>query len=117
MELPSEKNPIIDTSKQEDEIKGWYQEVLADFRRIGFEPTPAEAAYLRQLIVECLDENEKCITDGIDTYQEIFERFFWNYYGINLSELPKPDNSKDPEDNRRIFIKFLEKLRKDRELI
>ncbi len=104
--------------EKSDGAAAWYQEVLMYLQQaIGFDPTPAEATYLRQLAEECLLEDAKSEKDGIDTFNEILERFFWNYYGVNLSDMPKAISSKSPEENSKIFLEYIKKLRKDKELI
>jgi hypothetical protein len=83
--------------------------------------TPAEAVFLRQTIRDVLKGNNKVKSESMDrifTYPEIFERFFFHYYGINLSEYYKNIKEKDFEKSRNDLYKYVqEKLRKDRELI
>ena len=52
------------------------------------------------------------------TYPEIFERFFWHYYGVNICEYLNGIKKEYQKQAKKDLYKFLqEKLRKDRELI
>lgn len=115
-------------AKYEEKVKKWYQEILADLRRNGFEPSPAEAVFLRQTIRECFDENDRIeqidketgkeSMDYLFTYPEIFERFFLHYYGVNVSEYLRGIKPEYQKQAKRDLYKYLqEKLRKDREII
>ena len=94
----------------------------------GFEVTPAEATFLKQTIRDIFNENDKIeeeakksgkeTMDLIFTYPEIFERFFWHYYGINLHEYLRHMPQNDQKKARLDLYKYVqEKLRKDMELI
>ncbi len=109
-------------------LKEWYQEVLLSLRTDGFEPTPAEAVFLRQVIRDCFEENNKIINaykknkkesmDALQTFYEIFERFFIQYYGVsphNFLEIIRREDKKNAEKDLYKYIQ--EKLRKDKELI
>ena len=109
----------------EHDVKEWYQDMLASFVRHGFELTPAEAVYLRQLIKECIEQNRKedpldnkSGFDNVDILLEVVERFFWNYYGINFEESFINVKSKDKKQVEEDLFRYIqEKLRKDREMI
>ena len=114
--------------KYEEKVKKYYQEVLEDLRKNGFEPTPAEAIFLKQTIRECFDENDKIAIskdqtgksnmDSLWTYPEIFERFFWHFYGINVSEYIRGIKPECQDQAQNDMYKYVqEKLRKNRELI
>jgi hypothetical protein len=124
----------IKTAKSEkdaqdwERVKPWYQDTLDILRRDGFSPTMAEAVYLRQVIKECLDDDDRTerieretsrvSMDVIVTHIEIFFRFFINYYGINITECLKNIKPKHRQQAKRDLYKDIqEKLRKDRELI
>jgi hypothetical protein len=115
-------------AKYEEKVKQWYQEILKDLCRNGFEPTPAEAVFLRQTIRECFDENDRTeqweketgkeSMDYLWTYPEIFERFFLHYYGVNVSEYLRGINPEYQQQAKKDLYRYVqEKLRKDRELI
>lgn len=60
--------------------------------------------------------------DKFVEYAEIFQRFFWHYYGIDLNEYYL--NQKEIDDyegfkkqEKDLFAYVQEKLRKERELI
>jgi len=107
----------------EEKVKVWYQAVLKDLNRGGFQLTPTDATYLRQTIREIFKKNDMLSKKGIDmnrtfTYPEIFQSFFWHYYGINLNEYFK--NYKWTEQDEKAtkdLYRYVQKLRKDRELI
>lgn len=111
-----------------ERVKQWYQDTLDILRRDGFRPTPAESVYLRQVIKECLDEDDRTerieketgavSMDVIFTHPEIFKRFFINYYGINITQClgdVKPEHYQQAK--RDLYEYIQEKLRKDGELI
>ncbi|MSR85183.1 hypothetical protein EXS71_01970 [Candidatus Uhrbacteria bacterium] len=65
-----------------------YQYLLHYFRRFGLELAPAEAVYLRSLIVEVVDANEGLDFhyDKVSMEPEAEVRFFWNYFGIKIDD-------------------------------
>lgn len=118
----------LEQESQEKKIKKWYREIVETLRRDGFEPTPSEAVYLRRLIRECFEENQKIDAfeeqtgkvswDHLWTFPEIIERFFFHYFGVNVGQhlrLIKPEYQK--QERRDVYRYCQEKLRKDREMI
>jgi hypothetical protein len=123
--MPKELGPKSNIEFEEN-VKKWYQEVLSDLKRGGFEVTPAEAVFLRQTIRDVFEENDKITNkesmDRLFSYPEIMSRFFWQYYGINLREyFNEADGAKEGKESKKqeedLFKYVQEKLRKDRELI
>ncbi|MDD2656197.1 MAG: hypothetical protein PHQ18_01355 [Patescibacteria group bacterium] len=114
--------------KFEQNVMEWYREVLEHLRRDGFEPTPAEATFLRKIIRKLFDEHDeitkkeqktgKHIMEKPWTYPEIFERFFQQYYGVDVSEFLTNTKEEYREQAKKDLFRYVqEKLRKDRELI
>jgi len=114
--------------KYEEKVKEWHKEIIANLKRDGFEPTPAEAIFLRQTIRECFNEDDKTTLstektggssmDCLFTYPEIFERFFWHFYGINISEYLRGIKPEYQDQARKDMYRYIQKkLRTDRELV
>ena len=117
--------------KFEEKVKKWYQEVLTELEDDNFKVTPAESVFLRQTIRDVFNENDKIMEDceksgkktwdAMATYPEIFDRFFWHFYGINLPEYYKSVGIETPEDIKKatkdLYKYVQEKLRKDGELV
>lgn len=94
----------------------------------GFEPTPSEAVFLRQVIRDCLIEKEeikkyeketgKASLNRLILIPEIIWRFFFQYYGVDQNSYLKIIKEDQQDDAIRDLYKYIqEKLRKDKELI
>ena len=59
----------------------WYREVLKELQRLGFEPTPAEAVYLREVIAQCFEENDR-IEEKVWNYYLLTRKFLKDSFGI-----------------------------------
>ena len=107
-----------------------YKEVFDYLKTDGFELTVSEAAYLRQVINECFEENNKAekfeketdkeSMDYLFTFPEILERFFGGYYGIKFHEFIRDAEKKGTtrrELRKKLFVYIQTKLRKDKEMI
>lgn len=117
-----------DNVEFEEEVKKWYQEILADLKSGGFEITPTEAVFLRKTIRDVFNQNERIIKDSkksgkksmdvMFAYPEIFSRFFSQLYGIDLHAYYKNIKPEDSKKATRDLYEYVqEKLRKDKELI
>lgn len=113
----------------EERINKTYLEILNNLKILyEYELTPAEAVFLRQLTLECLnetettlrnyDKNKKITNDALITYQEIIDRFFFYYHGINVDDILGTLEGEERMKRKKELLKYIqEKLRKDRELI
>jgi len=91
----TQETPEYD-EEYDKKIKKHYHERLENRKSYGFEPSAAEAIYIRKMIMECFDESDELIEiekktqkesmDILIIYPETLGRFFRNYYGINLFE-------------------------------
>ncbi len=93
------ENPVGEQQEFLERQREIYQDILNFFHRYGFELTPAEAVYLRKVIIEVLQENKKTESDmeKVAPVIEARARFFWGYYGINFGDYLQKTQVRDGE--------------------
>jgi hypothetical protein len=81
---------------------------------------------LRQTIRDVFNENDFLIKssqksgkesmDLMWTYPEIFKRFFWHFYGININEYFRNTEEEYQKDAERDLFRYVQKLKENSEL-
>lgn len=123
----SEKAPFeelpIDKSLPPDEelVRGWYQFALESLRTYNFEPSMADAAYLRRMVKDVVISNNALSQKGKSMNAalpgpEAIKRFLHDMYGIPPWEM---DSNSPEEQDRLLRQKFEEAtyLRSKKELL
>ena len=123
-----ERGPQINTDF-EKKVGTFYLEIINNFKNYGFDVTPSEAVFLKQITRDVLRGNDEAMEvfkktgnslDFMFTYKEIIERFFVQYYGVSyVSYIDSVEslNVEEKKKARRDFFEHIKNLRKDRELI
>lgn len=116
-ELPIDKNLVL----LEEQVKGWYQFALEILRTYNFEPSMADAAYLRRMVKDVITSNNALSQKGKSMNatvpgSEAVARFLHGMYGIPPWEM---DSNSPEEQDRLLRQKFEEAtyLRSKKELL
>jgi hypothetical protein len=86
--------------KLEEKINKWSQDFVSYLVNDGFEVTPADASFLRQILIpSLLAQNPN--RGFLATLPEIFEKFFLLLYGINTFEYFQNSQSTEEDEKRK----------------
>ncbi len=110
--------------KEEDQetCLKFYKGILKHLKRCEFEPTPAEAVYIRKLVAEVWNENKTSSPNATTTpkilWLEVIHRFLLDYYGINQEDYMSGIKEEyGVQAIKDLFRLIKEKYRPERELI
>ena len=117
---------FLDESKEQvtitqEQVLSFYCEWLDYIRLTGFEPTPAEAVFVRQIILDCFNETKnleekqtkKRHLDQIDMLPEVTLRFYLYYFGVDLLQILKWTSREEWLATRKSLNDYLQGTRRD----
>jgi hypothetical protein len=114
-------------SKFEEKVQDWYKGLLVNLKELGLDLNPVESVFLKQTIRDVFNENDEIVKaqsnsdkstlDAMWTYQEIFDRFFLHFYGVNRINYLNGVEPEKLDKASHDFYEYIKMVREKRELI